>query len=102
MREKEAAELQWNGYLCRELIEEVESKAGDVCLRVQQEHCNLTDLTFDLHNILQHQLSQNRDGSQPYRCALITQPYDKWVTILITRIQYIVQDISNPIKAITL
>lgn len=74
MREKETAELQWNSYLCRELVEEVESEAGDVWLRVQQEHCNLTDLTFDLHHVLQHQLGQNHDGSQPHRCTLITQP----------------------------
>lgn len=72
MREK--AELQWKRYLCRELIKEVERETGNVWLGVQQEHCNLTDLTFDFHHVLQHQLRQNRDGGQTHRCIFITQP----------------------------
>lgn len=38
-------------YLCSELIEEVDSKVGNMWLRVKQECSNLADLTFDLHHI---------------------------------------------------
>lgn len=64
----------WGAYLVGELVEEIDCQAGDVRLRVQQKHGHLAHLTFDLHDVLQHQLREDCDGRQPDRGVLVTQP----------------------------
>jgi len=44
-------------YLGGQLVEEVQSQAGDVMFGVNEQHSHFTDLTFDLEHILKHQLS---------------------------------------------
>lgn len=61
-------------YLGRQLVEEVEGQAGNVRLRVDEQHSHLADLAFHLEHILKDQLGENCHSGLPHRWNFITEP----------------------------
>lgn len=64
-------------YLGRQLVEEVEGQAGDVGLRVDEQHSHLAHLAFHLEHILEDQLGEDCHSSLPHRWNFITQPTEE-------------------------